>query len=172
MKKMKIVLTLTAFTLTAAVATAQDLPRKAPNVNISDLNKNPTQLPHYGEKNLMIFYVDPDARKQNEAFTYELEENHRAESPEIYGFGIINAKDTGYPNGLIRLFARKRTAKNGALVLMDTDRTLPREWGLGDCNDQFVLLFVDKAGELVFMRKGELTEEDQQAFYRLIEQYK
>ena len=84
MKKMKIVLMLTAFALTTAVATAQDLPRKVSNVEISDLNKNPTQLPHYGEKNLMIFYVDPDARKQNEAFTYELEENHRAESPETY----------------------------------------------------------------------------------------
>ncbi len=120
----------------------------------------------------MIFYIDPDVRKQNEAFTYELEESHRTDSPEIYGFGIINAKDTWYPNGPMRSMARKRTEKNGALVLMDDDRVLPREWGLGDCNDQFVLLFVNKAGELVFLRKDELSEQDKQDFYKLTEKYK
>jgi len=155
-----------------ASAVAQELPRKVSNVELLDLKKNAVQLPYYGEKNLMIFYVDPDARKQNEAFTYELEETHRAESPEIYGFGIINAKDTWYPNGTIRMFARKRTAKNGALVLMDDNRILPANWEIGDCDNQFVLLFVNKAGELVFMRKGELTEQDKQEFYKVIDQYK
>ncbi len=156
----------------AASAVAQELPRKVENVELLDMKKNAVHLPYYGEKNLMIFYVDPDARKQNEAFTYELEETHRAESPEIYGFGIINAKDTWYPNGTIRMFARKRTAKNGALVLMDDNRILPANWGIGDCDNQFVLLFINKAGELVFMRKGELTEQDKQEFYKVIDQYK
>lgn len=163
---------LAALALTASAAKAQELPRKVENVEIADLEKNPTKLPHYGEKNLMIFYIDPDARKQNEAFTYELEDTHRADSPEIYGFGIINAKDTWYPNGAIRGIARKRTAKNGALVLLDDNRILSQEWGLGDCNDQFVLLFIDKAGKLVFMRKGELTEQDKQDFYKIIDRYK
>lgn len=161
-----------ALVLATSVVTAQNSPRKVENVEISDLEKNPTKLPHYGEKNLMIFYIDPDARKQNEAFTYELEETHRSDSPEIYGFGIINAKDTWYPNGAIRGIARKRTAKNGALVLLDDNRILPQAWGLGDCNDLFVLLFIDKEGKLVFMRKGELTEQDKQDFYKVIDRYK
>ncbi|MDE5815118.1 MAG: hypothetical protein K2H42_02320, partial [Alistipes sp.] len=83
---------LAALSLSAATATAQELPKQVENVEILDLEKNPTKLPHFGEKNLMIFYIDPQARKQNEAFTYELEETHRADSPEIYGFGIINTK--------------------------------------------------------------------------------
>ena len=163
---------LAALSLSAATATAQELPKQVENVEILDLEKNPAKLPHFGEKNLMIFYIDPDARKQNEAFTYELEETHRADSPEIYGFGIINAKDTWFPNGAIRGFARKRTAKNGALVLIDDNRILSQEWGLGDCNDRFVLLFIDKAGKLVFMRKGELSEQDKQDFYKVIDRYK
>lgn len=163
---------LAALALTASAAKAQELPRKVENVEIADLEKNPTKLPHYGEKNLMIFYVDPEAHKQNEAFTYELEETHRADSPEIYGFGIINAKDAWYPNGVIRGIARKRTAKNGALVLLDDNRILSQAWGLGDCNDKFVLLFIDKAGKLVFIRKGELTEQDKQDFYKVIDRYK
>lgn len=170
--KMRIGMMLMAFTFTISGTVAQNLPKQVTNVEIFDLNKNRTKLPYYGEKNLMIFYIDPDARKQNEAFTYELEESHRTDSPEIYGFGIINAKDSWYPNGAMRSIARKRTEKNGALVLMDDNRILPREWELGDCNDQFVLLFIDKTGKLVFMRKGELSEQDKQEFYKLIEKYK
>ena len=68
--------------------------------------------------------------------------------------------------------ARKRTAKNGALVLSDENRTLSSSWNLGDCNNKFVLIFISKDGELLFLRKGELTEQDKQDFYALIEQYR
>lgn len=170
--KMKICMLLAAMTLSVTGAAAQTNYKKVHNITLADLHKTPSQLPYFGEKNLMIFYVDPEAHKQNEAFTYELEDNHYAESPEIYGFGVINAKDAWYPNGLIRTMARKRTEKNGALVLMDDNRILAQQWGLGDCNDKFVLLFVNKAGELVFIRKGELTEQDKKEFYAVIDQYK
>ena len=171
MKRIGILLAVVAFATSAA--TAQELPRKVENVTLTDLQKNPVALPHFGEKNLMIFYVDPEVHKQNETFTYELEESHRADSPEIVGFGVINAKDAPwYPNGVIRSMARKRTEKNGALVLLDDNRRLMQAWNLGDCNDKFVLLFVNKAGELVFLRKGELTEQDKQDFYQVLDQYK
>lgn len=168
----RIVFLLAFLTIAATAVTAQNLPRKVANVALTDLQKNPTNLPYFGEKNLMIFYVDPEVHKQNEAFTYELEESHRADSPEIYGFGIINAKDAWYPNSAIRTMARKRTEKNGATVLLDDNRRLMQAWDLGNCNDFFVLLFVNKAGELVFMRKGELTAQDKEEFYKVIDQYK
>lgn len=170
--KMKLILTLAAFTLTAAAATAQELPRKVTDVELLDLDGEASHLPYFGEKNLMIFYVDPDRHKQNHDFTVELEENRAAESDEIFGFGVINSKDSMFPNGIIRNMARKRTEKNGALVLADQGRILSSAWELGDCNNQFVLLFVDKQGELVFMRKGVLTEEDKASFYELLEKYK
>ena len=68
--------------------------------------------------------------------------------------------------------ARKRTEKNGATVITDPDRTLAQKWGLGDCNNQFVLMIVSKEGELVFLRKGELSDADKEAFYETIEKYK
>ena len=40
--------------------------------------------------------------------------------------------------------ARKRTEKNGATVIADPDRRLAKRWGLGDCNNMFVLLVVSK----------------------------
>lgn len=170
---MRKMLLLTALLLGATTALAQGLPRKVENVKLLDLDGRPAQLPHFGEKNLMIFYVDPDRHKQNEDFTYDMEQNHRAEGENLYGFGVMNLKDAPMiPNGMARSMAKKRTAKNGATVLADQDRTLSTAWGLGDCNNQFVLMIVSKEGELVFLRKGVLSEEDKAEFYRVVEKYK
>lgn len=172
--KIKGLLIATALVIsTAAHAQELKLPHKVNNVKILDLNGNETTLPMWGEKNLMIFYIDPDKHKQNQEFTEEMEANHRAEGDGIYGFGIMNLKDAPMiPNGVARSMARKRTEKNGATVLADQERTLCTEWGLGDCNNLFVLLIVTKEGELVYMNKGELSEADKEEFYRVVDKYR
>lgn len=159
--------------LLATAAGAQEPARKVDNLTLHTLEGYETMLPGWGEQHLLIFYVDPDHHKQNEAFTYELEENGRAHSEKINAFGILNLKDAPMlPNGIVLKMARKRTAKNGALVLADKDRSLQSAWGLGKCNNLFVLLFVTKDGEIVFERKGELTEADKEAFYKVLDQYR
>lgn len=171
--QMKTMFMLAALLFGVSALSAQDLPRKVENVQILDLDDNPSKLPYFGEKNLMIFYVDPDRHKQNEDFTEDMEKNHRAEGENLYGFGVMNLKDAPMvPNGMARSMAKKRTAKNGATVLADENRVLSTAWGLGDCNNQFVLMLVSKEGELVFLRKGELSEKDKAEFYRVVEQYK
>lgn len=173
---MKIKVLLAAAMLVASTAVqAQELklPHKVKNVTILDLNGNPATLPMWGEKNLMIFYVDPDHHKQNQEFTEELEQNHRASGNAIVGFGVMNLKDAPMvPNGMARSMARKRTEKNGATVLADQDRVLSREWGLGDCNNLFVLMIVSKEGELVYMKKGELSAADKEEFYKVVDKYR
>ena len=155
--KLQTIILLAACALTVSAARAQEgLPRKVENVKLLDLEGNAAKLPYFGEKNLMIFYVDPDRHKQNEDFTIELEQNHRADSENIYGFGVMNLKDAPMiPNGMARSMAKKRTEKNGATVLSDEGR-----------------MFVNKEGELVFLRKGELSEADKQAFYKVLDQYR
>ncbi len=171
--KMKNLALLLALTLGASAAAAQELPRKVNNVEVLDLDGKPAKLPYFGEKNLMIFYVDPDHHKQNSDFTDELERNHRAKGDNLYGFGVMNLKDAPMvPNGMARSMAKKRTETNGATVLADQDRILSKAWGLGDCNNQFVLLLVSKEGELVFLRKGLLSEQDIEAFYKVVENYR
>lgn len=143
------------------------------NVELEDLDGNKVALPMWGEKNLLIFYVDPDKPKQNHDFTVEMEENHRASGDNLYGFGIMNLKDAPFvPNGIACSIAAKRTAKNGATVLADRGRILSSAWGLGNCNNYFVMLLVSKEGELVYMHKGEFTEEEKEEFYRTIEPYR
>lgn len=156
-----------------AAVSAQSLPKKVPNVKILDLNGNPTTLPYWGEKNLLIFYIDPDRHKQNNDFTVDMEEHNRVSGDNLVGFGIMNLNDAPLiPNGVARSMARKRTESNGATVLADQESTLRDAWGLGDCNNMFVLLLVSKEGELVFMRKGVLSEEDIKEFYRVVQAYR
>ena len=64
----------------------------------------------------------------------------------------------------------KRTT--GATVLADQTHALSTAWNLGDCNNKFVLMFVTKEGELVFLRKGVLSDADKEAFYEVLENYK
>lgn len=170
--KMKAMMLLAALTLAATTAAAQGSLRKVSNVEVMSLDGKASKLPYWGEKNLVIFYVDPDRHKQNADFTVELEQNHRADSPNIYSFGVINAKDSAFPNSIIRNMARKRTEKNGALVLADEERALATKWGLGDCNNQFVLMFVTKKGELAYIHKGELSRDEINAFYKVLDAYK
>ncbi|MBQ7342993.1 MAG: hypothetical protein IJW42_07030 [Alistipes sp.] len=151
------------------------LPRKVENPTICDMEGNQTKLPHWGEKNLLIFYVDPDSyigKNANKDFSSEIEENKRASGPNIYGFGIINTADTKLPKGLVRNMARKRCEKNGALSLDDQDHSLVNGWGLGSCDGKFAILVISKDGELVYAQKEELTPEGKKAFYDFIEAYK
>ena len=146
--------------MSVAVSAQSSLPRKVSDVTLLDLNGDPTQLPYWGEKNLMIFYIDPDHHKQNEDFTTDMEENHRVEGENLFGFGVMNLKDAPMiPNGMARNMARKRTASNGATVLADQNNT-------------FVLLLVSKEGDLVFMRKGPLSDADKKEFYQVVQKYR
>jgi hypothetical protein len=166
MKTKALFLILAASMLFAINADAQSLPRRVRNVEVQDLDAKKARLPWWGEKNLMIFYVDPDVPKQNDEFISHIEKTGRLAGPNIEGFGIINLKDSWYPvpNSVIRQIAESRTAKNGATILCDPDHWFSSAWRLGDCNDMFVIMLVNKAGELVYISKGEMDEAEQQRF--------
>lgn len=171
--KMKSLTMLLTLVFAAFAAAAQELPRRVNDVEVLDLDGKAVKLPNFGEKNLMIFYVDPDHPKQNEDFTNELEKNHRADGDNLYGFGVMNLKDAPLvPNGVARNMAKKRTEKNGAIVLADQNRSLSQSWGLGDCNNQFVLLLVSKEGELVYVHKGPLSAREIEDFYKVVDNYR
>ena len=124
------------------------------------------------QKNLMIFYVDPDHASQNSAFVAELEEN-QVKSDKIYGFGIVNLKDAPLlPNSIVRMMVRRKVKKTGAAIYTDPDHMLRDAWGLGDVNDQFVLMLVAKDGTIEFLSKGELSKAQIDEFYRVVEKLK
>ena len=174
MKRLFFVLLATMFTTIGVNAQSVDVPHAVNNLTLIQLDGSAAKIPHWGEKNLLIFYVDPDESDQNHEFTVEMEEQHYAAGDNIYGFGIINLKDSWYPvpNSLIRKMAAKRPAKNGAYITTDPDRRLARQWGLGSCNNKFVLMIVTKEGELVYCHKGEIRNAEKENFKRIVQQYR
>ncbi len=175
--KIKNLLVLAVALLACVAVKAQDLtlPRKVENVTIMDINGTPSQLPQYGEKNLLVFYVDPDSYLKggaNKKLSDELEENGRAMGSAIRGFGVMNFVDTKLPKNLCRNMARKRAAKNGATILDDDQQLLKKEWGLGDCDNKFVIMIVSKEGELVYCAKDDLDEAGVQNFYEVVNKYR
>ncbi len=172
----KIFLLLAAmFAVSAVDAQELSLPRKVENLTINDINGNPVTLPEFGEKNLLIFYVDPDSYLKggaNKKLSDELEDNGRAAGAAIRGFGVMNFPDTGLPKNMVRNMARKRAAKNGATILDDDQQLLKKAWGLGDCNNKFVIMIVSKEGELVYCAKDDLDEAGIEAFYKVVDKYR
>ncbi len=154
------------------------LPHKVSNpAGLTDLDKNPAKFNDFGKKCLMIFYVDPDVGENaNKSFTDGLESSGRAVSPNIQGYSVLNLKDTGYPNAIVRSMAEKKTKGKAAINLADDNRILVNSWGLGSCDNKFCLLFVDKEGQLVYFRasvKGsELTAQDIKDFDAVLAKYK
>ena len=169
MKIKAILLVLAAVFMFNIAAEAQSLPRPVRNVEVQDLDAKKARLPWWGEKNLLIFYVDPEVPKQNHDFITYLETTGRVQGPNIEGFGIVNLKDAIYPNDVVRKIADARTAKNGATILCDPDHYISSAWRLGDCNNMFVIMLVNKAGELVYVHKGEMNEAEQQKFIEAAE---
>lgn len=173
--KPRTLLVLVVALLLGVSAQAQSLPRKVENVTIKDLNGNPAKLPYFGEKNLLIFFVDPDAylaMNKNNKFAEELEANGRAAGPNIYGFGIMNFPDTFLPVELLRKICRKRVEKNGATIIDDSEHIFKNAWNLGECNNKFMLLIVSKEGELVYVLRDEIDAQGKEEFYRIVDQYR
>ncbi len=148
------------------------LPAHVNNVTLTDLDKELTGFADYGKKHLMIFYVDPDAHKQNAAFQAEIEADEDLRSPNIQAYAVLNLKDTALPNGIVRSMAEKRTKGKPSINLADDGRKLSTAWGLGNCNNKFCLLFVTREGELVYFRAGEFTAQDKADFYDTVAKYK
>lgn len=139
---------------------------------VRDGNNEPVMIPYLGEKNLLIFYVDPEVSNQNKEFREELEKN-QIKSSNIYSFGVVNLKDAPlFPNALVRSMIRKKIKQTGAEIYTDPSHLLRDGWNLGDVNNTFTLIFVNKKREIEFLRKGELTQKDIEAFYAVINKYK
>jgi hypothetical protein len=174
MRFLLVILALLSLTTTATAQQKQgpSLPVAVENVTLTDLDRQPAGFDHLGQKHLMIFYVDPDAHRQNADFQAAIEADPSLLSPNIQAYAVLNLKDTFLPNWLVRSIAERRTKGQPAVNLADTGRTLSTAWGLGDCNNKFCILVISREGELVFFRAGEFTEQDKADFYDTVYKYK
>ncbi|NLR91601.1 YtfJ family protein [Flammeovirga agarivorans] len=132
-------------------------------IEVRDLKNKPYTTPSIGEKVLLIFYPDPDNPSENDYFV-EQTKQWKFPLDKFHAYGIVNLKDTPYPNGIIRFMIRmlrKRSKREaGALILTDPKGVVQTEWNTGDCNNHISVLVVDKTGEVIFWKAGPINEEE------------
>lgn len=158
-----------ALLVSAATIRAQTVEgRKVSQVTLRNSKNQPVEIPHFGEKNLLIFYPDPDAYLQNRAFTDKLEDDQTPDD-RFYGFGVVNLPDSFMPNGILRRIIDAKVRKTGAEILLDPDYALRDSWGLGELNNQFSIIIVSKDCRILYFRKGKLSEKDQADYFAVLD---
>ncbi len=169
MRRVLQIAALTIALLTSLSVYAQEPIRQLKNLTIKDLRGNFASIPGWGKKYIILFYADPDRAGMNKQFTDDMEQNHRIKSSKIIPIGVINLKDSPQiPHELAYQMAIKRTEMNNVKILVDESRTISSKWELGDCNNLSVVAIVNPKGELIFLHKGVIKEEDSKRFYKTI----
>lgn len=157
-------------------------PYKVINPTIVTLSNELSDLPDYGSRHMFLFYVDPESYVMESA-NRDLEKELKADgklgwegktySPNIQGYAVLNLADTKLPSGLIRGVVKMVLGKNvPSLNYVDNDHSLRNAWKLPDVNNKFVLMFIDKDGNLVFYRESPMTDEDKEFMYSTIQRYR
>jgi hypothetical protein len=157
-------------------------PYKVVNPSIVTLTNDISDLPDYGSRHMFLFYVDPESyvtESANRALEKELKADGamgwagKTYSPKIQGYAVLNLADTKLPSGLVRGIVRLVLGKNiPSLNYADNDHSLRNAWKLPDVNNKFVLMFIDKDGNLVFYRESPMSPEDKELMYNTIQRYR
>ena len=139
------------------------------NTEIRDARDQPAQIPDFGQKILLILYTDPDEADQNDAFADAVKAK-TLDQTVFKSVGIANMKDApAKPNWIIRSIVRGKIKKYGVTILTDPQRMLISAWNLGPCDDKSVVMIIDKEGKLRFFKKGKLSDTDQAAALKLLD---
>lgn len=121
------------------------------------------------DKVYVLFYVDPDEKELNEHVSAALKAEQF--NRETYGsIAIINMAATWLPNFAIASKLKKKQEEfPDTIYAKDLKSVLVKEWNLEDDSSN-VLLF-DKAGYLLFIKKGKLSDEDVTTLISLIKSH-
>lgn len=121
------------------------------NVKILNSNDQPTIMPYFGEKVLVVLYTDPDVKDINDPLSAAIK-TKRFSTDKYAGVGIANCKATWIPNSAIRMKARQKEKQfPSSIVLIDDNEKLKQAWGLADCDGKGVVLVIGKDKKIKFL---------------------
>ena len=104
----------------------------------------------------ILFYVDPDEADLNNAASEALK-NANLPADQVRSVAVINMDATLLPNFLVQgKLEDKQEEYQNTLYVMDYQKVLVNEWGLGDNNNDVVIF--DKQGKVLFSVDGQLNQ--------------
>lgn len=66
-----------------------------------------------------------------------------------------------YPDWLLRIVIRRELSTHDkAVIYTDPDRLLQKAWDLGDCNNRFVVILIDRDRRVLFFKKTKMTSRE------------
>jgi len=121
------------------------------------------------DKVYVLFYVDPDEKDLNSAFSDAL----KAKNYDRTNYGsiaIVNLAATWKPNVIIEsLLKSKQKEFPDTIYVKDKNSVLVKEWDLADDNSDIVIF--DKNGKVLFYKAGKLSDTDMKKAFSLIEEH-
>jgi len=160
------------FTLLFTHAFSLTLGQTPPNVVLEGKNGGKVDGTAWDSRMLkgkvyVLFYVDPDEKDTNEAFSEALK-NRKFPYDKYTSVAIVNMAATWLPNFAIeaKLKAKQKKYPN-AIYVRDKKKVLVKKWALED--DSSDILVFDKEGRLIFQHAGKLSDDQIEKVLSLIE---
>ena len=116
-----------------------------------------------------MFYVDPDEKDLNSAFSATLK-TKKYDRSNYGSIAIVNLAATWKPNFVIEgILASKQEEFPDTIYVKDKNSVLVNEWKLAD-NSSDIIIF-EKSGKVIFHKDGKMDESDIQLALKLIEDH-
>jgi len=114
-----------------------------------------------------LFYVDPDKKDVNNAFTDALKAK-KFDRKKVNSVAIVNLAATWMPNALIEsMLKEKQKQFPDTLYVKDKKKVLVKKWKLADDNSD--ILIFDKKGKLIYKKFGKMSAKDIKKAISIIE---
>ena len=121
------------------------------------------------DKVYVMFYVDPDEKDANEAFSQILKKQEYRKKGDYGSIAIVNMAATWKPNFAIEaLLKGKQKEFPKTVYVKDKNKVLVKEWNLGD--DASNIIIFSKNGTVLFYKSGKMNAEDTKKALSLIEE--
>ena len=121
------------------------------------------------DKVYVMFYVDPDKKDVNEAFSQALKKKDYRSKGAFGSIAIVNMAATWKPNFAINMILKgKQKEFPKTIYVKDNNKILVKEWKLGD--DASNIVIFNKKGEVIFYKSGKMEKNDTQKAFQLIEE--
>ena len=121
------------------------------NPQVRDAADKPTTIPDFDNHVVGLFYSDTEASDLGDPLADVIKAKNYDKA--VYtGLGIANMKDSIAPNWLIRRIIKGKIEKYKTTILTDVDLSLPKAWGLGDCNDKSVFVLIGKDKKIKYLK--------------------
>jgi len=158
----------------ASVAWADELKigEMAPNFSLQDYSGKVYTLDsqEFQGRVISIFYNDPDKKTWNRHVEDALLKDDELDRKNNYmSLCITNLKASKLPNLIIKRVIKSRQEKTGSVILLDSDYSIIKAWGLKNYSSDIVVL--DKERICRYIYNGKLPPEEVEKLISVIKEY-